>query len=175
MISELVMPRLSGLEVLERVTKFDPSIDVILLTAHYSPDAAVEAINRGATDYLNRSGSIKILRRRIGKLVEEIRQGQRTAKLENELLSASEFEGIIGHSPVMQNIFAQIRRVAPHYRSLLITGDTGTGKDLVARALHRLSPAHNGQLVALNCSALVPTLFEKRAAGACEGRLHRGF
>ncbi len=70
------------------------------------------------------------------------------------------FEGMIGRSPLMWDLFARIRRVAPHYRSALITGPTGTGKDLVAKALHNLSPGAAGRFVTCNCSAVVETLFE---------------
>ena len=85
------------------------------------------------------------------------------------MLAASEFEGIIGRSPLMWEMFSRIRRVAPHYRTVLITGETGTGKDLVARALHRLSPAASGRFVVLNCSAVVETLFESELFGHVRG------
>src|ERR1051325_11371632 len=167
-LTDLVMPRLSGLEVLERIMEFDPSTDVILMTAHYSTESAVEAIKKGASDYLNKPVSISALRERIGKLVEEARKRQRALQLEDELLASSEFEGIVGHSPLMWEMFSRIRRVAPHYRALLITGETGSGKDLVAQALHRLSPA-KGKFVVLNCSAVVETLFESELFGHARG------
>ena len=163
------MPKLSGMEVLERIVEFDPSIDVILMTAHYSTESAVEAIKKGATDYLNKPVAIATLRERVGKLLEEARRRQHTSRLEGELLASSEFEGIIGHSALMWDLFSRIRRVAPHYRSLLVTGQTGTGKDLVARAIHRRSPAHSGRYAVLNCSAVVETLFESELFGHVKG------
>src|SRR6266849_2300410 len=168
-LTDLIMPRMSGLEVLERVVELDPSIDVILMTAHYSTESAVEAIKKGATDYLNKPVSIGALRERIGKLVEEARKRQRALQLEDELLASSEFEGIVGRSPLMWDLFSRIRRVAPHYRAILVTGETGTGKDLVAQALHRLSPAASGRYVVLNCSAVVETLFESELFGHVKG------
>ena len=168
-LTDLVMPRLSGLEVLERIMEFDSSIDVILMTAHYSTESAVEAIKKGACDYLNKPVSIAALRERVGKLIESARKRQHALQLEDELLSNAEFEGIIGNSPLMWDLFSRIRRVAPHYRSVLVTGETGTGKDLVARALHRLSPAAAGRYVVLNCSAVVETLFESELFGHVKG------
>jgi DNA-binding NtrC family response regulator len=168
-LTDLVMPRLSGLEVLERIMEFDSSIDVILMTAHYSTESAVEAIKKGACDYLNKPVSIAALRERVGKLIESARKRQHALQLEDELLSNAEFEGIIGNSPLMWEVFSRIRRVAPHYRSVLVTGETGTGKDLVARALHRLSPAAAGRYVVLNCSAVVETLFESELFGHVKG------
>src|SRR4029078_3878719 len=100
------------------------------------------------------------LRERIGKLVQESRRRRRTLQLEDELLAGSEVEGIVGNSPLMWDMSSKIRRIAPHYRAVLVTGATGSGKDLVARALHRLSPAVEGRYVVLNCSAVVETLFE---------------
>lgn len=168
-LTDLVMPRMSGLEVLEQTIEFDPSIDVILMTAHYSTESAVEAIKKGASDYLNKPVSIAALRERIAKLVEDARKRQRTLQLEDEMLAAAEFEGIVGHSPLMWEMFSKIRRVAPHYRAILVAGETGTGKDLVARALHKLSPAHSGRYVVLNCSAVVETLFESELFGHVRG------
>jgi DNA-binding NtrC family response regulator len=167
-LTDLVMPGMSGMEVLERVVECDPSIDVILMTAHYSTESAVEAIRKGASDYLNKPISLVTLRERIGKLVEESRRRRRTLQLEDDLLHGSEFEGLVGNSPLMWEMYSRIRRVAPHYRTVLVTGATGSGKDLVARALHRLSPAA-GRYVVLNCSAVVETLFESELFGHVKG------
>src|SRR5271155_3795604 len=119
-LTDLVMPNLSGMEVLERVMEFDPSTEVILMTAHYSTESAVEAIKKGASDYLNKPISIAALRERVGKLVEEARRQQRALQLEDELLASSGFEGIVGRSPQMREMFSRIRRVAPHFRTVLI-------------------------------------------------------
>src|SRR5580700_8650305 len=168
-LTDLVMPNLNGIQVLERVMEFDPSIDVVLMTAHYTTETAVEAIKKGAADYLNKPVSIATLRERIGKLVAEAERRRRTLALDDEMLAASEFEGIVGRSPLMWDLFSKIRRIAPHYRAVLITGETGTGKDLAAQALHRLSPAAAGRYVVLNCSAVVETLFESELFGHVRG------
>jgi DNA-binding NtrC family response regulator len=168
-ITDLVMPHMTGMEVLERIMEIDPATDVILMTAHYSTESAVEAIKKGASDYLNKPVSIGPLRERIGLLVEEARRRQRSMHLDDELRTNSEFEGIVGRSPLMWEMFSRIRRVAPHYRTMLITGKTGTGKDLIARALHRLSPVSSGRYVVLNCSAVVETLFESELFGHVKG------
>jgi DNA-binding NtrC family response regulator len=168
-LTDLVMPNLSGLEVLERIVEFDSSIDVILMTAHYSTESAVEAIKKGATDYLNKPVSLATLRERVGKLIDEAKRRQHTLQLEGELLASSDFEGIIGRSPLMWDLFSKIRRVGPHYRSLLVTGPTGTGKDLIAQAIHRRSPVKLGRYAVLNCSAVVETLFESELFGHVRG------
>ena len=166
---DLVMPKMTGLEMLERIVEFDPAIDVILMTAHYTTETAVEAIQKGACDYLNKPVSIPALRSRVEKLLVDARQRLRTTELDRELLETCRFEGMIGRSPLMWDLFARIRRVAPYYRSALITGQTGTGKDLVAKALHNLSPANQGRFVTCNCSAVVETLFESELFGYVKG------
>lgn len=167
-LTDLVMPNLSGLEVLERIVEFDPAIDVILMTAHYTTETAVEAIRKGAADYLNKPISLAVLRDRIGRLIESAQQRQRITQAEDDLTQTAQFEGIVGRSPQMLEMFSRIRRIAPHYRAALITGETGTGKDLVAQALHQLSPA-KGKFVVLNCSAVVETLFESELFGHVRG------
>lgn len=168
-LTDLVMPKMSGLELLERVVAFDPSIEVILMTAHYSTESAVAAIRKGASDYLNKPVSIPSLRERIGVMLEDIRRRQRGLQLQEELRTSAQFEGIIGNSPAMWDLFTRIRRIAPHFRTVLITGATGSGKELVAQALHRLSPACSRNLVVVNCSAVVETLFESELFGHVKG------
>lgn len=168
-LTDLVMPKMSGLELLDRVVNFDPSIEVILMTAHYSTESAVEAIRKGASDYLNKPISIPALRERFGSMIEAVRRRQRATELEEELRGSARFESIIGNSPAMWELFSRIRRIAPHFRTVLITGPTGSGKELVMQALHRLSPASSGNLVVVNCSAVVETLFESELFGHVRG------
>ncbi len=168
-ITDLVMPGISGLEVLERIVEFDPAIDVILMTAHYTSETAVEAIRKGASDYLNKPVSIAALRERIGKLIEEAHRRQRATAVDKETVAGAQFEGMVGRSPAMWEMFSRVRRIAPHFRTVLLTGQTGTGKDLTARALHNLSPVANGRFVVLNCSAVVETLFESELFGHVRG------
>jgi DNA-binding NtrC family response regulator len=168
-LTDLVMPGISGLEVLDRIVEFDPAIDVILMTAHYTSESAVDAIRRGAADYLNKPIPIALLRERIARLIEDAQQRQRTMAVDRELAASARFEGMIGRSPAMWEMFSRIRRIAPHFRTVLVTGETGTGKELAARALSNLSPAKSGRLVVLNCSAVVETLFESELFGHVRG------
>jgi len=166
---DLFLPGISGLEVLDRILAIDPGVDVILMSAHYSTDSAVEAIQKGACDYLTKPIDIGKLRIRISALLSEAEKRQRSLQLDQALISAFQFEGIIGRSPLMLDVFAKIRRVAPHFRTVLITGPTGTGKELVARALHGLSPCETGPFGVCNCSALVETLIESELFGYVKG------
>ena len=168
-LTDLVMPKISGLDVLERIVEFDPAIEVILMTAYYSTESAVEAIRKGASDYLNKPVSMPALRQRIGTMIEELRRRRRAIQLQDELRGDAQFEHIIGNSPAMWELFSRIRRIAPHFRTVLIAGPTGSGKDLVAQALHRLSPVSSGNLVVVNCSAVVETLFESELFGHVKG------
>ncbi len=166
---DLMLPRLSGIEVLERIMRIDPGIDVVLMTAHYSTESAVEAIKKGACDYMNKPLAIQALRRKVGELAAAARKRHFAQQLDGDLLAASQFQQMVGRSPLMSEMFAVIRRVAPHFRDCPITGATGTGKELVARALHQLSPVSGMPFVVCNCSAVVETLFESELFGHVKG------
>jgi DNA-binding NtrC family response regulator len=166
---DLVMPNTSGIQILERIVSVDPGVDVILITAHYSPESAVEAIQKGASDYLTKPIEIDKLRSRIASLLSDAAARQNTLRLDQALIDAYQFEGMVGRSPLMLEVYAKIRRIAPHFRTVLVTGATGTGKELVARALHRMSPASRGPFVVCNCSALVDTLVESELFGYVRG------
>jgi DNA-binding NtrC family response regulator len=168
-LSDVVMPNMNGMELLGRILEVDPATDVILMTAYYSTEAAVEAIKKGASDYLTKPISLPVLRERIDKLATDARRRQRATQLDSELVETCQFEGMVGRSPLLWEMFAQIRRVAPHYRACVVTGPTGTGKELVAQALHKLSPAAAGPMVVCNCSAVVETLFESELFGYVKG------
>jgi DNA-binding NtrC family response regulator len=167
-ITDLVMPGMSGLEVLQQVVSLDSSIDVILMTAHYTTETAVAAIRQGAADYLQKPAKIATLRERVAALIESASRRRRAHSGSTVKTRDLEFEGLQAKSDVMWDLFAMIQRVAPHYRSVLIHGQTGSGKDLVATALHRRSRVA-GKFVVLNCSAVVETLFESELFGHVRG------
>ncbi|MCZ2152405.1 MAG: sigma-54 dependent transcriptional regulator [Bryobacterales bacterium] len=168
-IVDLILPDANGLDVLGNILDVAPQCDVLLLTGNYSTQSAVEAIQKGASDYLTKPISIHVLRSKIGEFVAEARRRQRATQLEQEAAAANSFRGIIGRSPAMTDVFARIRRIAPHYRCALILGDTGSGKELAARAIHDLSPVAEGPFVACNCSAVAETLFESELFGHVKG------
>ncbi len=168
-LTDLVMPGLSGMDLLERVVEFDPSIDVILTTAFYSTESAVEAIRKGAADYLDKPFPPHVLRARLAPLFARHRARLSAQDLEKSLAAQASFAGMIGNSPPMWHLYSQIQRIAPHYRTVLINGATGTGKELIAKALHQLGPSAAGPFVPLNCSAVVESLFESELFGHVKG------
>jgi DNA-binding NtrC family response regulator len=165
----LPTPEAIGMDLLERMVGVDPSVNVILIADHYSAESAVMAIQKGACDYLTRPVDFRRLRHRTASFLAEAEIRRKTLSLDQELLQACQFEGIVSRSPLMLDVFAKIRRVAPHFRTALITGATGTGKELIAKALHRLSAAAADRFVVCNCSALVETLVESELFGYVKG------
>ena len=166
---DLFLPGCNGMEILGKLVDLDAGIDVIIMTGHYGAESAVEAIQKGATDYMTKPLSIAKLRNRISHLIAELQTHQRSYELDLALIKAFEFEGMVGRSPLMLELIRKIQRIAPHYRTVLITGDTGTGKELVARALHSLSTVAAGPFVACNSSAIVESLFETELFGYVKG------
>jgi DNA-binding NtrC family response regulator len=161
--------RTDGLDTLRRVLSVDPAVSVIFLADHYSSAAAVNAVRSGATDYLTKPIEITKLRSRIKELLSDAKHRREALSLERELVENYQFEGIIGRSPAMLDVFSRIRRIAPHFRVLLVLGETGSGKELVARAVHNRSPCAKKPFVACNCSALVDTLLETELFGYVKG------
>ena len=166
---DLVMPKMNGMDLLEQIIASDPGAEVILMTGHYSAESAVEAIRKGAADYLTKPLDVGALRDRVFALVNEHRSRRFASQLDQQMVDTFQLEGIVGRSPLIMDVFATIRRVAPHFRTALITGETGTGKELVAHALHRLSPVLDKTFAVCNCSALVETLFESELFGHVRG------
>jgi DNA-binding NtrC family response regulator len=163
------MPGIDGMELLDRIVEWDSAIEVVLLSSEYSTERAVEAITKGACDYLTKPISAAVLRERIGTLIALANTRIRTSQLSSEMLSTSRFGEIVGSSAPMLEVYSRIRRIGPHFRIALITGATGTGKELVARALHKYSPVNSKPFIVCNCAAIVETLFESELFGYVRG------
>jgi DNA-binding NtrC family response regulator len=166
---DLRMPDVGGLDVLKAIRETDPHCQAVLMTGYASVDTAVEAIKLGAMDYLSKPIDFGRLEQILGGVREEIDRRRSLLTIENDVARRLEFCEMIGRGPVMQELFGMIRRLAPHVRTALVTGETGTGKELVARALHRTGPRRERRFVTVNCSAVVETLFESELFGHVRG------
>jgi len=169
LILDLHMPNMNGMQMLEEIVAFDAAIEVFLLTGDYSTTAAVEAIKKGAADYLTKPISVASLRARVMKSLEDIRTKRNTLALDKELASSFQFQGMVARSPQMLEVFSIMRRIAPHFRGVLLSGRSGTGKELIARALHQMSPAREGPFVVCNCAGVPETLAESEWFGYVKG------
>jgi DNA-binding NtrC family response regulator len=166
---DLTLPDIEGMEVLHRIRQRDPLARVVMVTGDYSIESAVKAIQEGAADYVCKPISLARLRVLIEEAKRFVNLDQREEALEQQLMEVFSLEGMIGRSPLMLEVFDLIRRVAPHLRTALVTGETGTGKELVARALHNLSPRAKQRFAVFNCGALVETLVESQLFGHRKG------
>jgi DNA-binding NtrC family response regulator len=166
---DLRMPDVGGLDVLRAIRDIDPRCQAVLMTGYASVDTAVEAIKLGAMDYLSKPLDFGRLEQLLGNVRDDIERRRNLLAAESDMARRLEFAGMIGRGPVMQELFGMIRRLAPHVRTALITGETGTGKELVARALHRTGPRKDRRFVTVNCSAVVETLFESELFGHMRG------
>lgn len=163
------MPGMTGEEFLDSALRSDPGVHVIVMTGDYTLDSALDAIRRGATDFLPKPVDVSRLKRTLDDAAALYDQRRRVKALEEQLLKDLEFHGIVGKSPAMLEVFDFARKVARHYSNVLLIGPTGSGKELVARAIHQLSPVNQQKLAVCNCSALVDTLLESQLFGHVRG------
>jgi DNA-binding NtrC family response regulator len=147
----------------------DSALEVVLMTDRWTETGALAAVARGASDLLTKPLEPSKVRQFVSGLIAQAETRRHTQELDNELLEAYQFQGMVGRSPRMLEVFSRIRRVAPLFQTALITGPTGTGKELIARALHNLSPRSHEKFVVGNCSALTETLMESQLFGHVKG------
>ena len=166
---DLQMPGVGGIDVLRAIRAADPHCQAILMTGNATLDTAIEAVKAGALDYLTKPFDIERLQGLLISVREGIRRRERLLAVDAEVAQQFEFYGMIGRSPGMQELFDSIRRLAPHVRTVLVDGETGTGKELVAKALHQLGPRQARRFITVNCSAVVETLFESEVFGHVRG------
>jgi DNA-binding NtrC family response regulator len=166
---DLCMPRTGGLDVLRAMRTADLDCQVILMSGGATIDNAVEAIKLGAVDFLTKPLDLERFLQLLGTVRDEISRREHLLKAETRAAQNAEFCGMIGRGPASQELFDLIRRLAPHVRTALITGETGSGKELVARALYRTGPRRQQPFVVVNCSAVVEALFESELFGHVKG------
>ncbi len=166
---DLRMPDIGGLDVIRAIRAIDASCQAVLMTGYATVDTAVEAIKLGAMDYLRKPLDFARLDQLLASVRDDIERRRSLLAMESDLARHLEFCGMIGRGPVMQDLFGMIRRLAPHVRTALVSGETGTGKELVARALHSTGPRRDRRFVTVNCSAVVETLFESELFGHVRG------
>jgi two-component system response regulator HydG len=166
---DLRMPDLGGLDVLRAIREIDPRCQAVLMTGYASVETAVEAIKLGASDYLSKPLDFARLEQLLAGVRDDLERRRNLLSIESDVARRLEFCGMIGRGPAMDELFGLIRRLAPHIRTALITGETGTGKELVARALHHMGPRRDRRFVTVNCSAVVETLFESELFGHVRG------
>jgi two-component system response regulator PilR (NtrC family) len=168
-LTDLEMPEMKGIELLEHISKTSPETMVVIITAYGSIDTAIAALRQGAVDYILKPVEFDELLIKVRRLLQA-----RTLKIENKLLRGElhrqyDFEHIIGQSPAMQKVFETIKRVATTDGTVIVNGKSGTGKELVARAIHFNSKRGGRPFVAVNCGAIVENLFESELFGHKRG------
>jgi DNA-binding NtrC family response regulator len=166
---DLIMPGTDGIALMDELHRRDPELAVIVMTGYGTIETAVEAIKRGAEDYLTKPMDSHALRKKVARLMEVFELRERVRQLETNLESAPSFEGIISVSPSMRRVIERAQTVAATESSVLLLGETGTGKEMMARAIHAASPRAGGVFLPVNCGALPRELVESELFGVRRG------
>ena len=168
-LSDLRMPGMDGVELLQQIKTFDPEIVVVVITAYGSLESAVDAVKKGAYDYLAKPLGKEQLTLVVERALSRKLLADENRSLRRELQERYEFYNIIGHSPQMQDVFKMVDKIAPSESTVIIYGESGTGKELIARALHSHSKRRNQRFLAVNCAAIPDTLLESEMFGYEKG------
>jgi two-component system response regulator HydG len=168
-LTDVRMARMSGIELLDRIKAYNPSIPVIIMTAYSSVASAVEALKAGAYDYLIKPLDFEVLKLAIQRACEHAGLKAENVLLKEQLRNELTTPNIIGTSKPMRELLELLAMVAPSEATVLITGESGTGKELIARSVHHNSPRKNQALVVVNCAAIAETLLESELFGHEKG------
>jgi len=168
-ISDIQMPKLSGIEVLKKVKEVSPATEVIMITAYASAESAIEALKCGAYDYIIKPFKIDEIKLILKKAFEKIALQNENLLLKQELRENFNFSDIIGVSTKMRDLYDLIKKVAPTLSNILIIGESGTGKELVAKAIHSNSLRSEQPFITVNCGAMAENLLESELFGHKKG------
>jgi len=168
-LTDLRMPEMDGLSVLRQLRPQRPNLPIIIMTAHASVESAIEGLRKGAFDYLTKPFKLTEISHAVEKAVSYGRLQRQNKSLASEVKKTWNRNEILGKSPAMQEIFDLIERIAPAQSNVLITGESGSGKEVVAKAIHNQSPRAKKPFVAINCTAIPNTLLESELFGHAKG------
>ncbi len=168
-VTDVRMPGLDGLELLARLKAISPDAPVVIVTGHGSIETAVEAMKQGAFDFLTKPFPVDQLLLTLQRALEMARLRNENRELRRAVAGRFSFEYLVGSSPAMRKLYDAVELVAPTSSTVLIAGETGTGKELVARAIHFNSPRRDGAFVPLNCGAIPESLIEAELFGFRKG------
>jgi two-component system, NtrC family, response regulator HydG len=168
-LMDVRMLKVSGIEALAAIKHLNPAIPVVIMTAYSSVEAAVDALKKGAHDYLTKPLDFDKLKITIERALEHTRLREENRRLREHLGERLDRRRIIGQSPAMVKLLETVSQVAPSEATVLITGESGTGKELIAAAIHFNSPRRDGPFVQLNCAAITDTLLESELFGHEKG------
>ena len=168
-LMDIRMLKVSGLEALDGIKTYNPAIPVIIMTAYSSVETAVEALKKGAYDYLTKPLDFDELRLAMERAMDHSQLKEENRLLRETLGSHFDIQNIIGRSTAMVKLLETVAQVAPSEATVLITGDSGTGKELIAGAIHFNSPRKDGSFVKVNCAAITETLLESELFGHEKG------
>jgi len=168
-LMDIRMLKVSGLEALDRIKAFNPAIPVTIMTAYSSVETAIEALKKGAYDYLTKPLDFDKLRLTIERAMEHTRLKEENRLLKESLGKHFDMQNIIGRSPAMISLLETVAHVAPSEATVMITGESGTGKELIAGVIHHNSPRKDGPFVKINCAAITETLLESELFGHEKG------
>lgn len=168
-LTDLRLPGMSGLEFLERTHAVRPGLPIIMMTAFGSVETAVEAMKKGAADFLVKPFSLDHLAAVVAKAFEMLSLREENKRLKEELGGRYQLDNIVGRSGAMQEVFGMVLRAAPTRATVLLAGESGVGKDMIARAIHYHSPRKDKPFVKINCTAIPENLMESELFGYEKG------
>jgi two-component system response regulator HydG len=168
-LMDVRMTNMSGIEALKNIKSYNPSIPILIMTAYSSVETAVEALKEGAYDYLTKPLDFEVLKLTIERVLEHVDLKAENLTLKEKLKSSFDISNIIGKSRPMKELNEMVAMIAPSEATVLITGDSGTGKELIARSIHFNSSRKNDPLIVVNCAALTETLLESELFGHEKG------
>ena len=168
-LTDLRMGKVSGMKVIEKAKKVSPQPIVIMITAYGDVETAVQAMKQGAFDFVTKPINLEKLEILIKRSLKTRKLEEENQGLRNLLQEKTKFEGIIGKAPAFQSIMDQVKRVAPAKTTVLLQGETGTGKELIANAIHENSPRRKGPFIPVHCAALSANVLESELFGHEKG------
>jgi DNA-binding NtrC family response regulator len=168
-LADIKMPGMNGIELLEEINRNDPELTVVMMTAHADIETAVQAMKKGAYDFITKPFDHDALVLRLEKAIERSNLIKENQRLQQVCREDGGFHGLVGKSTAMQRVYEAIKTVAKTDLTVLITGESGTGKDLTARAIHRLSLRSKGPYVAVNCPTVPEHILESELFGYRKG------